>query len=217
VDGFAGTLNGDFLGGAAGHLFWRNPAVGLIGVYADDMILDRFGGINATHVAFEGQRYWGRWSFGGIAGVEFGNSRSSTSVVPGGTLTDTYDVKTRFFDQIDLSYYLTDNLKLSVGHRYLGGKEAAAFGGEWAFALGHGVMGSVFAEGFAGESDFHGVWGGLRVYFGPQDKPLMLRQRQDDPDNYMPSAVFTITNSESHTFMPSPPSSPPPSPPPYVY
>ena len=57
----------------------RNPSIGLLGLYADDMVWDHFGGINASHVAVEGERYWGRWAVAGIAGVEFGNNRSGTS------------------------------------------------------------------------------------------------------------------------------------------
>jgi hypothetical protein len=216
VDGLAGSYQSDFLGGAAAHLFWRDPSIGLLGVYADSVVWDHFGGLYASHVAVEGERYWGFWSVQGIAGVEFGNSQSNVSALPGVTTIDSFAVKTRFFDQIDLSYYLTDNLKLGVGHRYLGGKEAAAFTGEWAFPIGHGMMGSLIAEGFVGESNFHGVWGGLKVYFGPNDKPLISRHRRDDPNDWMPNALFTITNSHNTTSIPtgSPPAPPPPPPPP---
>jgi hypothetical protein len=61
--------------------------------------------------------------------LEFGNSASGTV----GSVIQTFSVPTRFFDQFDLAFYPVDNLELYVGHRYLGGKNAAAFRGEWAF------------------------------------------------------------------------------------
>ena len=33
-------------------------------------------------------------------------------------------------------------------------------------------MASLFAEGRIGEDDYHGVWGGVRFYFGQNDKTL---------------------------------------------
>jgi hypothetical protein len=71
--------------------------------------------------------HYGRWTLQGVAGVEFGNTTSATV----GDIIQTYEIKTRFFDQVNLAYYLQDNFKVFVGHRYLGGKHAAAFGGEY--------------------------------------------------------------------------------------
>ena len=96
----------------------------------------------------------------------------------------TYDIKTRFFDQVNLAYYLTDDFKAYVGHRYLGGKNALALGGEYGMPLGHGVMASLFAEGRIGEDDYHGVWAGVRFYFGQNDKTLIRRHREDDPTDW---------------------------------
>jgi hypothetical protein len=51
----------------------------------------------------------------GVAGVEFGNTASGTV----DNLIQTYDIKTRFFDQVNLGYYLQDNFKVFAGHCYL--------------------------------------------------------------------------------------------------
>lgn len=212
-DSLAGTLGGNFLGGAAAHAFWRDPAVGSVGVYAADAMLDRFGGLNVTQVGLEGFRYWNRWSVGGVAGVEFGNSSDNVFPAPGGGIVDTYDIGTRFFDEIDLSYYLTDDFKLNVGHRYLGGENAAALGAEWAFPLGHGITGALFAEGRYGGSNFRGVWGGLTFSFGPAGKTLIEREREDTITRWLPDTAFSIKNSESRRFAASP--APPPPPPAY--
>jgi hypothetical protein len=196
IDGTLGSFDGSFFGNVGGHLFWRNPSQGLLGVYVNHTHWDQFGGVHVTQFAGEGEYYWQRWTLQAIAGVEFGNSGSVVSGTPAtGLITDSIDVKTRFFDKINLAYYLTDNWKAFVGHRYLGGKHALALGSEYALPLSGGKMASAFVEGRIGENDFHGVWGGLRFYFGQKDKPLIARHRQDDPINWDPDTLFSLTNS----------------------
>src|SRR5204863_95529 len=73
-------------------------------------------------------------------------------------LTQSYDVKSRFMDQINLQYYVTDDWHAYIGHRYLGGKNALALGSELGLPLGRGVMASAFVEGRIGSSHFEGVW-----------------------------------------------------------
>ena len=111
--------------------------------------------MKVAHIGPEAELYLGRVTLKGVAGVEFGNKPSGT--ING--LTTTYDNKTRFFDQMDVAYYLTDNLEAYIGHRYLGGKHALALGGEYGIQMGK-TMTSLFVEGRAGEGSFHGVWGG---------------------------------------------------------
>jgi hypothetical protein len=209
IDGALGSLQNRGFGTIGGHLFWRDPAQGLLGVYAGYTRWNQFGGVHVTQVAGEGEYYWQRFTLQGVAGVEFGNSASNatvtTSIVPHvpesptpGVATTTtfiegYDVKTRFFDQINLKYYPTDNWAGYIGHRYLGGKHALALGGEAAFPLGGGRMASAFVEGRIGEGDFQGVWGGLKLYFGQKDKTLIRRHREDDPP-YVESLI-SIANS----------------------
>ncbi len=148
-----------------------------------------------AQVAGEAEHYFGRWTIQGIAGVEWGNSASNTTVstlivpqngnIPGvittNFFTEGYDVQTRFFDQINIKYYITDNFAGYIGHRYLGGQNALALGGETAVSLGRGMMASAFVEARLGEHAYNGVWGGLKFYFGQKDKTLMQRHRQDDP------------------------------------
>ncbi len=175
-----GSFDGRFIGTIAGHLFWRNPARGLLGAYGDFTKWDEFGGVRAGHAGPEGELYIGRWTVQGVTGVEFGNSASGTV----GSVIQTYSVPTRFFDEVNLAFYPVDNLQLYVGHRYLGGKNAAAFGGEWGIPMNNGVMAALFAEGRIGEDSYHGVWGGIRFYFGQKDKTLIRRHREDDPTNW---------------------------------
>jgi hypothetical protein len=208
VDGTVGSWDQDVFGIGAVHLFWRDPSRAMVGLYASYTAWDRFGGVHAFHVGGEGALYFGRWSFEARAGVETGNSTSAII----GPFLETYQVKTRFFDMVDVAYYLQDNLKLSVGHRYIGGRNAAAFGGEFGFNLGGGTMASLFVEARVGEADYHGVWGGLRFYFDRHEKSLMQRHRANDA----PSKSLDQLKAFRHTktaISAAPPPPPPPPPP----
>jgi hypothetical protein len=212
IDGSLGSLDSSTFGAVGGHLFWRNPEQGLLGIYGSYTGWDRFGGVYVSQIAGEAAYYWGPVTLEGIAGVEFGNSVSSTttssSIVPPGiggipgltttsTYTEGYNVQTRFFDQINLKYYFKNDWSAYVGHRYLGGKNALALGSELAYPFGHGIMGSAFVEARVGEGDFHGVWGGFKLYFGQKDKPLIARQRQDDPPIWTTDTLFSILNNHT--------------------
>jgi hypothetical protein len=215
LDGAFGTLGGNAFGNVAGHLFWRDPGVGLLGLYTRHTLWDRDGGVYVGHIAGEAEYYYGRFTFQGIAGIEYGNSAwgSPTSVtavttLPGplpfgtpGVLTTTtytngYVINTRFFDEINFKYYFTDDWNGYVGHRYLGGKNALALGSEYALPL-RDMKASLYFEARVGEANFNGIWGGVRVYFDQHDKPLIARHRQDDPNIWGPDSLFSITNSQT--------------------
>jgi len=203
LDGLAGSLGGAGTVGVAGHLFWRDPANALLGLYASENYWDRFGGVDVGHVAIEGEKYWGNFTLQGVMGIEFGNSASSslTSIGPiiTSTVTNSFNVGTRFYDEINLRYYFTDDIDGYIGHRYLGGKNALALGGDVAQPLGSGVLASLFVQAAIGEDKFNGVWGGLKLYFGPSDKPLIARHRQEDPNNWDVDNLFGILNNSSTT------------------
>jgi hypothetical protein len=178
LDAAAGSFDHRSFAGAGAHLFWRDPSRALIGVYSGYTRWNGpVGGVNVGQTAFEGEAYLGRWTLRALAGVEFGNTVSGT--ING--LIYTYDVRTRFFDHFDVGYYVQDDWKVFVGHRYTGGRNALALGTEFAAPLGRGGMASFFVEGRIGDSDASGVWGGIRFYAGQKDKSLMRRHREDDP------------------------------------
>ena len=209
-----GRVGGHSFGELGTHLFWRNPAEGLVGLYVNHVHLNEFGGAHATTVAFEGERYWGRWTLQGIVGIEFGNSATNTTTgttsstattpVPNGTITTTttttttlingYDVGTRFTDHINLKYYFTDNWAGFVGHRYQGGKNALALGSEAVIPLDSQLTTTAFIEARLGENDFDGVWGGMKFYFGHHGKSLIRRHREND-DPYHYTGLPTLFNS----------------------
>ncbi|MFN3350959.1 hypothetical protein [Pseudorhodoplanes sp.] len=205
LDGIAGSYDGRFVGAAAAHLFTRDPSRGLLGAFASVTHWDRFGGLNVGHFAGEFELYAGRWTVQAVLGVETGNSGSQTIA----NVIESFDIRTRFFDKVNLAYYLTDDWKAFVGHRYVGGKNALALGSELAFRINGPVMGSLFVEGRIGEDDFKGVWGGLRFYAGAKDKTLIQRHRQDDPIEWNPETLFGITNSQQNSTLPPKKNKPP--------
>lgn len=202
-DGVAGGFDDRFLGGGAAHLFWRNPAQGLLGLYGDAMHWDTpIGGVNVGHVGGEGEAYLGQWTVRAVAGAEFGNNAATTSTalvgVPGGivpttTANGSLTHVTRFFDTLTLVYYVTDNWSASVGQRYLGGRNAVAVGTEYALASNGNILPTLFAEGRLGEgSNNYGAWGGVQFYFGNSNKTLIRRNREDDPQSNLFDIAGTL-------------------------
>jgi hypothetical protein len=181
--------------GGAGHLFWRDPSIGLLGAYgsyshwngtelhaigrrSDGMLVDvNLGQIsaNAGRIAAEGEYYLSRWTLGGVAGAEMVSINS--------TLLG-FSVPNRFFDSVRAAYYPTDNFQVHIGHTYTFDTHFLTLGSEYGFALGGGRMAALFAEGWIGEGGLNAVLGGLRVYFGQRDKTLIDRHRQDDPQQH---------------------------------
>ena len=161
----------------AGHLFWRDPSIGLLGAYG--FYSHQTGNIIGTSIsrfAPEGEYYLSRWTLRGLAGYETVRlDASSVAGLPGTT--------NRFFDQVSASYYLTDNFKLAIGHDYCTGRHSLILSGEHGYALGGGLMASLFATARFAEGGDNSVLGGLRLYFGQRDKTLIDRNRQDDPQN----------------------------------
>ncbi len=159
TDGVFASIQGSTFGHVAAHAFWRDPAVGLAGVYAAYSVWDS---INRGRVAFEGEAYFGRFSAETITGAEFG------------------DVPNSMFTITDLAYYPTDNFRISVGVRHNSAGNALAGGLEYQFASGPKAAWSAFADGEIGDYDYQRVFAGVRLYLGA-DKSLIRRHREDDP------------------------------------
>jgi hypothetical protein len=186
IDGGLASASGSGVADGAAHVFWRDPSIGLLGAYGsyerwNGTDLQNIGGISATtgRIAAEGEYYWGRWNFNGLAGVE--TVGINEPVPPASIPNRSFSVPDRFFDSISASYFVTDNFSLSIGHLYTFGTHFVTLGSEYGFALGGGRMAALFTEGLIGERGNNSVLGGVRIYFGQRDKTLIDRHRQDDP------------------------------------
>lgn len=189
IDGTIADIGGKTYAQGAGHLFWRDPTIGLIGLYGAYGHYEGFGGVDMYQAAAEGEYYMGRFTLRGIAGVEGANAGTFTDA--GGTVFN-YDDDTRFFDKIDVAFYPTDDFKVYVGHRYTGGVNAAAAGAEYLWRFNGGTAASIFAEARVGEDDYKAAWAGVRFYFGGSDKSLIRRHREDDPNLWEPDTLLGI-------------------------
>ena len=188
-DGTIADLGGKTFASAGGHLFWRDPSIGLIGAYGSYGHYDGFGGVDSYQAAAEGEYYWGRLTLRGIAGVE---GVDAGTVSSGGGFVFAYGNETRFFDKVDFAFYPTEDFKVYAGHRYTGGVNAAAAGAEYLWHFRGGTAVSLFGEGRVGEHDYKAAWAGVRVYFGQSDKSLIRRQREDDPNLWEPDTLLGI-------------------------
>ncbi|WP_292532073.1 hypothetical protein [Methylocystis sp.] len=209
IDALAAGHRGFFVAAGAGHAFWRDPSVGLLGAYgaiANDKRLDdtRF------RLGAEGAYYYGPFSLASVAGYEESSGHFLTPLGYGpGVLAYQWQPRRgRFFDMFDISVYPTYNVKISVGHRYVGGRHAAALGGEaLIWNLGNSAV-TGFIESRVGENDYKAVWGGVRIYLGQSDKTLIARHREDDPTNWLKDDMFASQNSvrtgAAPVFLPAP-------------
>src|SRR5919108_4059788 len=188
IDGAVGSLDNSGFSRGAGHVFWRDPSVGLVGAYGSYAHWNGTDvstgvstippiGVNIGRYAAEGEYYWSRWNFHALAGYE--TVHLSVPNVAG--LAGLLSIPDRFFDWVSASYYVTDNFKLSLGHLYTFGRHGLTLGSEYGVALGGGRMASLFAAALLTEGGTNAVLGGLRLYFGQRDKTLIDRHRQDDP------------------------------------
>lgn len=183
IDGRIQNADGIGAFGVAGHLFWRDPAIGLVGAYGSfwhwngrDIRDVGHVSTNTSAIAAQGEYYAGRWTLGGVAGIEMVSVNAPVALDA--------SIPNRFFDSIRASYYVTDNSKLSIGHAYISGRHGLTLGAEHGFALGGGRMASLFGQARFAEEGHNAVLGGLRVYFGQRDKTLIDRHRQDDPEAF---------------------------------
>lgn len=177
VDAGIGTFDEDFTSAAAGlHIFHRDPGVGLIGIYGD------WGYVNPEHagrVGAEGALYNDRWSLDVLVALQFGQH-----------------VFTEVVDEVDLSYYFTDNFRGSIGHRLTSRGNVGNVSFE-ALLTDQGFDGvSIFGEFEAGEDDYTAAWGGIRYATGTgasHSGTLIERDRQGSIQVRIPRNIASIS------------------------
>lgn len=165
LDAGLGAVDRNFYGSAAGHLFWRDPTLAMLGGFAqistlDKAMLGRFGG--------RGEFFASSFTFGGYAGWQVGDRGKSVRVKDG------------FIAGLDLAGYITDNFVIRGGV----GSDASKWYGRAGLEFQPNFPSlpglAFFADGGGGESGQRFALGGVRFYFGA-DKSLKRRHREDDP------------------------------------
>lgn len=162
VDVGAGDLDGDGFFGVGGHLFMRDPSSYLLGIHGQYIDLS---GEDIFRLGPEAELYLDNVTLSAMAGLEDVENFDTDDVVA----------------QIEAAYYISDNFKLYAGYRHFLPIDAGAIGFEF---QPESLPGSVFVDAMVGSDDYVSVMGGLRFYFGADDKSLKARHREDDPGHF---------------------------------
>jgi len=173
VDGAVGDVAGQTFAGGAAHLFMRDPSSHLLGVHAMYTSIDNVlapGNNDIWRVGPEAEFYLNNFSIEAWAGLEDSDSNGS-----------------EFFASVNLAMYATEDFRVHVGFRRFLEMNAFAAGAEW--QVSESLPMSLFAEAQFGENDYATVFGGVKFYFGADNKTLMRRHREDDPRNQIPDLL----------------------------
>ena len=195
IDGLAGGAEKGGLFGGGAHLFWRDPAKGLFGAYAG-VVKSKLGGVDKTVYAIgaEGSLYLDRITVDVFAGFVDGD-----------------EVDENFGAIWSLGYYPIDDLRLSVGGRYLDGDFAGIGKAEYLVGEYGSSSVAIFGRGLAGEDDEWQALVGVRLYFGGEKKSLIRRHREDDPSNLSLDFLFeSKIDAPAAAPTPAPEPTPPP-------
>lgn len=180
ADGLYSRIGGlDFYGGA-GHLFWRDPDHGLLGLAGGYLYRDGADTVDTFQVGAEGELYWRQFVFGFFGGVGSIGYRYTAPFI------DTNP--TRFVGRVSTDYYPLEDLRVgasftSAFRDYLGKGEA-----EYQLPI-PGL--ALTAEAAWGNNGYYHWLLGVRYYFGGR-KTLHERHRQDDPPSLMPQVIQSL-------------------------
>lgn len=164
-DGLAGSVDGEFIGGGAAHVFWRDPAIGLVGVAGGYLRSEVGSGPTSETgiIAAEGEVYLDDVTLVGLAGYQFSNADRNDGAIA----------------RFDVEWYPHDDLMLSAGFETNPMHDALGrIGAEFrpGFEALPGL--TVFAEGVVGDEGYSRAFGGIRFYFG-RSTTLKERHRRD--------------------------------------
>ena len=163
--------------GGAGHLFWRNPAVGLFGITGGYLYRE---GVDTFQLGAESEYYFHRLTFGAFAGVGQINYANPAPFI------DTNP--TRFVGVLSAGYYPIDNLLVSGS--YTTAFNDNLFKGDLEYQTPINGLALTF-EAARGANGYDHVLFGIRYYFGGK-KSLIDRHRQDDPPGLMPQILHSL-------------------------
>jgi hypothetical protein len=177
ADALYSRIGGEDFYGGAGHLFARDPDLGLIGFTGG--YLDRKG-VNTYQFGAEAEWYLNRFTLGAFAGVgkiSYDNAAPFIDTDP-----------TRFIGRISADYYLTDDLR--VGASYTTAFHDNLYKGQAEYQTP--MRGVALTVEVAGGDHGYDHWlVGVTYYFGG-NKSLRDRQRRDDPPSMMPQVLHGL-------------------------
>lgn len=167
ADASAATTDDDGAAGIGGHLFWRDPAKGLVGLTGAYVAFPNVGGtfdMDITRVGGETEYYLGDLTLAFSGGYEDGNR-----------------TKDGFYGAAKAYWYADDNLRLGIGATKSPLSDTAGvldLEYQPEFGVNSGM--TFFAGTSVGDDNLVIAQTGIRFYFG-EPKSLKQRNREDDP------------------------------------
>lgn len=177
IDAQAGRSKTESVNGSAGHLFWRDPALGLIGLYHtrsfssyEDGFTVNADKANVKALGVESEVYLDRITLKLRAGQQSGKFEGTTA-------------------KATLAYYATDNVKLDLTLNQIHGVgRQASIGAQWAPFPSYAL--TLFGRAGVGEDRYVSAMGGIEFDFGAPPKTLIRHHREDLIDNDLPENLF---------------------------
>jgi len=173
ADTVLGTRDGESVAGIGGHLFWRDPSKGLIGLTGSYLNLNYAGGLpdhNVTRFGGEGELYNGNFTLALTSGYQNGQN-----------------VADGYYGSATGYWYANDNLRLGIGIANDPVNDMSGNAGleyQPNFGIKSGM--TFFAGSTVGNNKLVTGQMGIRFYFG-KPKSLKLRNREDDPIANLPA------------------------------
>ena len=177
ADGLYSQISNLGFGGGAGHFFWRDPQIGLLGLTGGYLNRD---GVDTYQVGAEGEYYLGRFTFGffgGVGSIDYANPAPFIDSNP-----------TRFVGRLSADYYPIDNLR--VGASFTTAFKDKLGCGELEYQTPLNGL-ALTGEVAYGDNGYHHWLLGVRYYFGGH-KTLRERQREDDPPGLMQQILYGL-------------------------
>lgn len=183
--------------GGALHAGFRLNERGFVGVYGSISEQSFRGGLNVKRIGGEFSASQGDFTLTAVAGYEDTNRKLYlVTTTEDDDVYYAYGRGGQFFSFADVKYQPSDKFRISVGHRYTGGRHAGAAG----IAFGLSGNASIIAEGRLGERDYKAAFVGLRVRFGGDEEgPSKLL------DNRLIEDLFSESNTRRTLLDPLPP------------
>lgn len=177
ADGLYSKISNLSFYSGAGHFFWRDPQIGLLGITGG--YLDRLG-VDTYQVGVEGEYYWRRFTFGAFGGVGSISYKFPTPFINTNPIQPV--------GRISAGVYPIDNLLLS-----------ASYATEFHDNLVQGELEyqtpirglALTAEAAYGSHGYDHLLFGIRYYFG-RDKSLIDRHRHDDPPGLVQQMLYGL-------------------------
>lgn len=174
ADGLYSLIDSEDFGGGAGHIFWRDPAFGLVGITGGFLTGD---GVETYQVGLEAEYYLKRLTLGAFLGaghIEYDFSAPFISTDP-----------TRFIGRVSADYYVWDDLRVGVSFTRAFEGNLGKLEAEFETPL-RGL--AITAEAAVGSNDYDHWLVGVRFYFGG-GQTLRARHRNSDPPSLMPQLL----------------------------